>query len=278
MKWTENEVAELERAYRSAPSADLLDLATLAKRLGRDKANVCRKARQLGLTKQDRPKVAQPALKEGPKFANKEERAAATSAWVKAAIAKNGHPRGALGLKHSPEAKKAMRDATVRAWANPNSRFNSESFKQAASDRLLIKIAEGKMNSAYSRARGGKREDLGNRYFRSAWEANYARYLNLLVSKGEITSWDYECKTFIFEHIKRGTRSYTPDFKINKLDGTYEWHEVKGWMDQASRTRLARMERCFPAERVVVVGADWFRSANKTLPGLIAGWEGGTTR
>ena len=278
MKWTEQEVAELERAYRRAPSADLLNLSALAKRLGRDKANVCRKARQLGLTKQDRPKVAQPALKVGPRFANKEDRAAATSAWVKAAIAKNGHPRGALGLKHTEEAKKAMKEATARAWANPDSKFNSAAFKQAASDALLRNIAAGKMNAGHTRARGGRRADIDNRYFRSAWEANYARYLNFLVAKGEIAGWDFECKTFIFEAIKRGIRSYTPDFKLLMNDGSHVWHEVKGWMDQPSRTRLARMAKYFPEEKVIVVDATWFRSANKTLPGLIPHWELGTTR
>ena len=278
MKWTEQEVDDLVRAYQSAPSADRLKLADLAKRFGREKANVCRKARQLGLTKQDRPKVSQLALKVGPRFASREERAAATSDWVKAAIAKNGHPRGALGMKHSPEARKAMRDATSRAWADPASKFNSIEFRQAASDRLICNIVAKKMNTGYSRARGGKRADLSDRYFRSAWEANYARYLNMLVAKGEIMGWEYECKTFVFEHIKRGTRAYTPDFKINKHDGSHEWHEVKGGMDQASRTRLARMGRCFPEERVVVIGVDWFRSANKIMPAIVFGWEKGTVK
>ena len=278
MKWTDQEVQELERAYRVAPSCDTLNLGALAKKFGRDKANVCRKARALGLTQQDRPKVAQKSLKAGPRFANALERAAATSEWVKAAIAKNGHPRGALGLKHTEAAKNAIREATVRAWANPHSKFNSAEFKQAASDAMLKNIADGKMNAGHTRARGGRRADLDNRYFRSAWEANYARYLNLLVAKGEIASWEYECKTFIFEAIKRGTRAYTPDFKLLMNDKSHVWHEVKGWMDQPSKTRLARMAKYFPEEKVIVVDAAWFRSANKILPGMIPHWESGTTR
>ena len=34
---------------------------------------------------------------------------------------------------------------------------------------------------------GGKREDLGGLYVRSAWEANYCRYLSWLIEQGEIT-------------------------------------------------------------------------------------------
>lgn len=41
------------------------------------------------------------------------------------------------------------------------------------------------------RSKGGIRPDLG-RYFRSAWEANIARYLNFLQKHGEIESWEYE--------------------------------------------------------------------------------------
>ncbi len=58
----------------------------------------------------------------------------------------------------------------------------------------------------------GRAPDLGDTYFRSRWERNWARYLNFLVQHGEITGWEYEPKTFWFHKIKRGTRSYKPDF------------------------------------------------------------------
>jgi len=64
--------------------------------------------------------------------------------------------------------------------------------------------------------KAGKRADLGNRFFRSKWEANYARYLEWMKNRGEITDWDYECDTFEFGRIKRGGRFYTPDFKVTK--------------------------------------------------------------
>ena len=127
-----------------------------------------------------------------------------------------------------------------------------------------------------SRSAGGRRADLGDRYFRSAWEANYARYLNWRVARGELAAWEYETKTFVFERISRGTRSYTPDFRLVFPDGRHEWHEVKGWMDPKSVTRLARMARYFPAEVVRVIDAKWFREAFKSgLATAIPGWESG---
>ncbi|MCV6900732.1 DUF1064 domain-containing protein, partial [Escherichia coli] len=89
------------------------------------------------------------------------------------------------------------------------------------------------------------------RFFRSSWEANYARYLNWLIAQGEIAKWEFECQTFVFHGITRGVISYTPDFKVYSKDGSHEWHEVKGWMDAKSKAKLKRMAKFYPAEKVV---------------------------
>lgn len=270
--WSDAEVAALIAAY-----ADLtrpVALKALAEKLGRGKANVCRKARALGLTNHRRPKVEQ--RKTTKKYATLAEAHAAVGAATKARIAAKGHPRGAAGIKHSPEALRAISEKSRQSWADPNSGHHSDSRKQSASDRMIERVANGEMRSGHTRCRGGKREDIGDTYFRSAWEANYARYLNLLKTNGEILDWAYEPKTFTFDHIKRGTRAYTPDFRVDLVGGGHVWHEVKGWMDAKSKTRLARFARCYPAEKLIVVDSKWFRSANKTLGALIPNWEKGT--
>ena len=273
--WIDAEIAELIALYcsRSKP----IDLAGLAKKLGRDKANVCRKARALGLTNQRRPRAEKIAPPKN-KYKTIEDARKAIGLATARRIAENGHPRGALGMKHTVEAKEKMRAASVAAWRNPDSVLNSSEHRQRLSDHIHALQAAGKMRSGYSRSRGGKRDDLGDVYFRSAWEANYARYLNFLASRGDIASWEYEPKTFTFDKIKRGTRSYTPDFRVVFPCGRCEWHEVKGWMDQKSKTRLARFARYYPKENLVIVDSAWFKSANKTLPSLIPNWEKGTVR
>lgn len=125
------------------------------------------------------------------------------------------------------------------------------------------------------RSAGGKRDDLGGLYVRSAWEANYARYLNLMVAQGKIAAWEFEPTEFWFP-VKRGTRSYKPDFKVIHLDGSHEWHEIKGWMDPKSKTKLARMAKHHPAEKIVVIDAGWFRQARRGgIAAFIHGWEHG---
>lgn len=121
--------------------------------------------------------------------------------------------------------------------------------------------------------RGGKREDLDGLYVRSAWEANYCRYLNWLIEQGEITNWEFEPDTFEFKNIKRGTRFYTPDFKITNPDGSIEYHEIKGWMNQKSRTKLKRMAKYYPDVKVIVIDSEAYHALAKDVRGFIPNWE-----
>ena len=85
------------------------------------------------------------------------------------------------------------------------------------------------------------------RYFlKSSWELSYAQYLDKELADGKIVQWEYEPDTFWFERIKRGVRSYTPDFKVKHLDGKVEYHEVKGYLDSKSKTKLNRMRIYHP--------------------------------
>src|ERR1700733_3907156 len=111
---------------------------------------------------------------------------------------------------------------------------------------------------AKKRSNGGKRADLDNVYFRSSWEANYARFLNYLMSIGEIKEWDFEPEEFEFVGIKRGTRFYLPDFKITNKDGSVEYHEVKGYMDATSRTKLKRMAKFYPHIKIVLIDKKYY--------------------
>lgn len=121
------------------------------------------------------------------------------------------------------------------------------------------------------RAKSGKRADLENRYFRSGWEANYARYLNWLQAQGQIDSWEYEVDTFEFP-VKRGSKFYTPDFKVTER-GRVAYHEVKGWMDARSATKLKRMGIHYPAVKVVLIDSKQYHAIAKTASKAVANWE-----
>lgn len=123
------------------------------------------------------------------------------------------------------------------------------------------------------RGRGGKRADLNNRYFRSRWEANWARYLNWLQSIGEIKMWDFEPETFEFKGIKRGSRFYTPDFRVVNKDGRVEFHEIKGYMDPRSQTKLKRMAKYYPNVKVLLIDKTQYAAVKSKVSAFCPGWE-----
>src|ERR1700677_1749865 len=90
-------------------------------------------------------------------------------------------------------------------------------------------------------------------YFRSKWEWKFALWLQSLKEKGLILEWEHEPKTFWFNEIKRGTRSYLPDFRVSMLDGFQYWIEVKGYMDAKSATKIKRFRKYYPGELLEVV-------------------------
>lgn len=121
-------------------------------------------------------------------------------------------------------------------------------------------------------SKSGKRQDLGGLYVRSSWEANWARYLNWLKAQGEIRGWEYEVDTFEFP-VKRGSRFYTPDFRVTNRDGSVEYHEVKGWMNPESATKLKRMARYYPEVKLVLIDKEVYQSVAREMKNLIAEWE-----
>jgi hypothetical protein len=120
----------------------------------------------------------------------------------------------------------------------------------------------------------GVRSDIGPMYFRSKMEANYARYLNLLQKMGVVESWHYEPETFWFFAIKRGTRSYKPDFKVKykNIDAPV-YVEVKGYMDSRSATKIARFRKYYRQFRLEVVGAREFTAIKRRWASAIPAWE-----
>lgn len=105
-------------------------------------------------------------------------------------------------------------------------------------------------------------------YFKSDWEFRYANHLQFQKDHKLIIEWYYEPQTFWFENIKRGTRSYLPDFKVMRPDGSHYWIEVKGYMDSKSLTKIKRFKKYYPKEELQVVDRSWFLQNRGKLCGL----------
>ena len=128
-------------------------------------------------------------------------------------------------------------------------------------------------NHSTKRSKAGRREDLGGVYFRSSWEANWARYLDWMKEKKQIITWYFEPFAFEFEGIKRGSRFYVPDFRVVNADESIEYHEIKGYMDKRSATKLKRMAKYHPNVKVVLVDKSAYESMLKRIGPFLSGLE-----
>lgn len=247
--WSEKEDEILKSLYVEYKSKG--ELQKLSDRLGRTKQFICRQAKRLGLT----------GYNPNEWMKDKHD---LLSQKAKERIVIHGHPKGYLGHKHSEEARRKISVSSNKAWSNPTHFLNSDEHRQNLSDRMSILQSEGKLTNNYSRVNSGTVIIGGKTHFyRSSWEVNIAAYFEFLKSKNEIKDWEYEPHTFWFEPIKRGVRSYKPDFRITKNDDSQYYVEVKGWMDDKSRTKLRRMGKYHPKIEIEVIDQSRYYAIKK---------------
>ena len=302
------EKALIEQAYKDNVGLRNGWLRNLADELGRSKQNISRYARSQGWTDRHRTRneknPGEPSVRNlvcevckedfiTPSHAAKRKTCSAKCLKeYKIAMMSNWHnihehPRGMLGKQHTEKYCAEISKRVARYWKEVTpeelERRRERAYKTMVENGTLLN------RGGHSTARGGKRKDLNNTYFRSRWEANYARYLNFMGIE-----WAYEPDTFIFEAIKRGTRSYTPDFYIPSEDKRIE---IKGYLDQKGRTKIKRLKKYYPEEFAKlhfvvshlgcktqvdildILGVEsvdkfeYYKEINDTLGGIIEGWE-----
>jgi hypothetical protein len=271
--WSEEEIRILKDAYIKAGESGVVSLTKIAALVGRNKSNVCRKAKELGLARNPNrhkrePQPRKPYASEA-KYSTPEERYKAWKKVWELRLKEKGHPRGMLGKHHSKEYCEKFKNRVIEEWKN----MTPEKLEKRRIKGTQTKIKNGTLNpninssNPYSRTKSGKREDLNNTFFRSAWEANIARYFNYVGIK-----WQFEPKMFVFQDIKRGCVSYTPDFYLPDED---RWVEVKGWMDDKSKTKLNRFKKFYPEEyaKLEIISAKEYKEYAK-YSRLIPNWEG----
>lgn len=125
--------------------------------------------------------------------------------------------------------------------------------------KVFTNTMEGKFQN------GDYENSKGTMYFRSKWEANIALYLDFLVKNKQIKDWEYEAQYFVFDQIRHGTTRYLPDFKITNNNGSFEYWEVKGYMDARSKTKLKRMAKYYPNIKLVLIEKDFYNDIKKKL-------------
>lgn len=104
-------------------------------------------------------------------------------------------------------------------------------------------------SSRKKKSKQGVRKDLG-RAFRSGWEANFRRLLDLPESPWEFCG--YEDCVFDFQDkltgaVRGKAIDYTPDFRVkNKETGQEHFVEIKGRMYPQDSTKMRRLKQFYP--------------------------------
>jgi len=152
----------------------------------------------------------------------------------------------------------------------------------------------GKVANKYGHVRRGMRPDLGQK-FNSGWEADFARFLNLLQSNGIIEGWEYEPQRFFFHEggWKTGAMNYLPDFVVRMPAGksftlaeeTYQtngvpremWFEIKGREMSSDRTKWKRFKK-MTGKDLYVIRREHIIDIRDRFSHLIPKWESWGTR
>ncbi|MFI0477756.1 MAG: DUF1064 domain-containing protein [Candidatus Rhabdochlamydia sp.] len=253
---TTEEKREIKELYSLGFKRGDGKMKALSEKLGRTRPFISRYAKSLGYT--NRFRSCDEQIIENISIRNKK--------W----FSENAHPKGMLGKKHSKEMAKKI-GARLKNYYNqltPGQKSDKYCrMVETQRDKGVYNRKHGSWSSAW-RSIGGK-----TKFFRSTWEANYARYLEYLKENGKIKDWEHEPQTFWFLKIMRGARSYLPDFKVTNLDGSHYWVEVKGWMDSKSKTKIKRFKKYYPEETLILIQGPWFKANTPGLKNLLTGWE-----
>lgn len=179
-----------------------------------------------------------------------------------------------LGLSepHRPRAARGRKPAKVtRTCPKCGDEFELRSPSSAQQTCGRSCAAKLRAPGFKSRSRMGK---YNGQMYRSGWERNVARYLDHLVATGEVERVEYEPERFFFP-VKRGNKSYLPDFKVWYPDGSYEWWEVKGYMDNDSKIKLRRFALHHTEEslKLKLIDRPAYMKIKTEFENVLEGWE-----
>lgn len=264
--WADWEDGILRVYYLQTPDS-AFSLHKLVLLFGRSFASIALRASRLGIT---RPRLqmsddARAKMSTSKKLAVAEGRIHPTPPT----FTHETHPRGMRGKKHTAATKDKLSVAGQGKIVAP----------EVTERQLKTKLQKyGTLSPPRHKVswKGGWRTIGGQKiYARSRWEANYARYLQFLKEQGQITKWEHEPETFWFSTILRGVRSYLPDFRVTLPSGALEYHEIKGWMDDRSKTKLKRMAKYHSTVRIKLADKHTMKALGKQLGKVIPDWETG---
>lgn len=114
----------------------------------------------------------------------------------------------------------------------------------------------------------------------SNYEYDYALFLDYLYINGDIAGWVKNTTPFGFSvpveypnKAGRSQASHRPDFLIFNNDGTYEIHEVKGWLNEKAKAIMRQFQKDYPNITYKIIGKDEILALQSEFKDKLWGWE-----
>lgn len=99
---------------------------------------------------------------------------------------------------------------------------------------------------------GAVRQSYGGYHYDSKKEAEYAFKLDMLIKAGEIKGYKRQHRLSL-DINGRHICDYYVDFRVENLDGTYEYHEVKGFATKEWLLKWKMAEALYPDNRFILI-------------------------
>lgn len=154
-----------------------------------------------------------------------------------------------LGKKRSKETKKKISDTHK---GKRNGMFGKKG---------VLSPQYGKHNPKNCWGKVGMRKDL-NTFFKSTWEANFARICNLFH-----TQWKYEPQRFLFPNEGM---SYLPDFYLPEIN---RYVELSGNVSPIKITKLSLFAKYYPEEHLYHITETEWKKFFTDFSKIIGEWE-----
>ncbi len=116
--------------------------------------------------------------------------------------------------------------------------------------------------ASHNRGNSGKRLDLNNQFFRSTWEANFARICNEYN-----TEWLYESERFWLPELKS---FYHPDFFLPEVN---LYVEITGMMTERKLLKLQYFQKNYPEKVILHITQEDWRQYFAQFKPLVKEWE-----
>lgn len=159
-----------------------------------------------------------------------------------------------LGVEHWTQTN----EAKLLLSAQLTNRIVSDETRKKQSLAAQARVKRSEV--MYSFGKKGKRKDLNNKFFRSTWEANFARILNFLN-----LNWEYEKETFQL----KDNFSYTPDFLIE--NNVYV--EIKGYMNPIAKNKIDLFKLIYPNINLIIIGKNEYKILKECYHVKLKEWE-----